>query len=241
MINKLIHPVMGKYAYGDFKFQSISEFNLIKRSELNSEFHRTIEPEEITSPYILVCGCSMSAGESITKEQTYSSLLSNNLNLPVYNLSIGGSGCDFIALNVKHWITNFPIKPTLVIIQWSFPSTRFVVLKNEEAFLLGPWTIDKNFRHKLWLKEYEMQKLYYDNIDNILEISKTSRSSLLDFLNETEITHLEIILDDDSFDIPNIFYTTDRGTDGAHPGPETHLNISNRLTELCNKNFNINK
>jgi hypothetical protein len=231
-MNKILHPTMRRFAYGDSRYLIIPEFNGIKKHEMNRELHRTIEPEDITSEYILVCGCSFSMGEGITNTETYAHLLSENLSVPVYNLSLSASGCDFIELNIKNWITNFSIKPKLVIVQWSFPHSRMLHFKDGSPYLLGPWTVDNNFRHDLWKKEFELQKCYKNNIDNIYNISLASRKSLLDFLNINQINYIEIMLDDHTFIESTIFNTVDRGIDGQHPGPETHRNISDRLTSM---------
>jgi hypothetical protein len=242
-MNKILPPTMGRFAYGDSRYSIIPEYNAIKKHEMNQELHRTIEPEDITSEYILVCGCSQSMGEGIANTETYSHLLSQNLSVPVYNLSLSGSGCDFIELNIKNWITNFSIKPKLVIVQWSFPNSRMLHFKDGSPYLLGPWVVDNNLRHNLWKKEFELQKCYKDNIDNIYNISLVSRKSLLDFLNTNQINYIEIMLDDYNFIESTIFNTIDRGIDGRHPGPETHRNISDKLTSMIKNDtiFQCNK
>lgn len=237
-ISQVLPVIKRQYAFGDTRYLHLDEFNLIKKHELNSELHRTINIEEITSPYILVCGCSNSMGESITKEQTYSYLLSKNLNMPVYNMSISASGCDFISNNVKEWISNFPIKPSSIIVQWSHPTSRFSFCKTNQPldlYLLGPWVIDENFRHDLWKKETELQKVYRTNLDNILDISLHNRLSLINFLDNNKIKLIEIMIDDDRLDNLIQFSSVDRGADGAHPGPHTHLHIANTLTTMLLK------
>jgi hypothetical protein len=242
-INKIesLLPIMRSYAYGDARALYLKEFNLIKQHEMNTELHRTIDPSDITDPYILVCGCSNSQGEGVTMEQTYAHLLSKKLNIPVYNISISGSGCDFISLNIMNWISNFPIEPKLVIIQWSFPSSRFLFSENNHQYLLGPWIVNDNFRHNLWSAKSELKKVYHDNNHRILEISKSSRNSLLSFLDLQNIDRLEFILDDTSFGIPTVYNIVDYGVDGKHPGPETHENISSNLHASIVNNLSINR
>jgi hypothetical protein len=222
------------YCYGDSRYEKLDSYNGIHRSEMNSEYHRTIPIESIISDYILVCGCSQSEGESVRLEKTYSSVLQNSLGIPVYNISISGSGCDFISMNIQEWCRNFTIKPNHVIVQWSYPDTRMYHIRDQELYHLGPWVIDKNFRHNLWKREYELQSIYTSNIDKIGQRSTKSRLELLEFLNVQKINFTEIKLGDHDNIFPDIIniQNIDFGTDGRHMGEKSHQNLAEIILKI---------
>ncbi len=222
------------YCWGDSRYEKIESFNGIYRSEMNSEYHRTISPESITSDYILVCGCSQSEGESVALEKIYSSVLQDLLKIPVYNMSISGSGCDFISTNIQEWCTNFPIKPKHVIVQWSQTSTRMYHERDHMRYHLGPWTIDKNFRHDLWKKEHELQSIYISNMDKLSERSIKFRLELNEFLNLHEIKFTEFKYGDQDniFSDVTAIQQIDFGSDGRHMGEKSHENLAKTISKI---------
>ncbi len=234
MITKIMGSKKYNYCYGDSRYEKIESFNGIHRSEMNSEYHRTISTESITSDYVLVCGCSQSQGESVSLEKTYSSILQDLLEMPVYNISIGGSGCDFISKNIQEWILNFRIKPKHVIVQWSCPDSRMYYIKDQELYHLGPWTIDKNFRHNLWKKEYEFQSIYLSNIDKFSQLSINSRLELIEFLNLHKINFTDFKYGDFNKIFPNAssIENIDFGSDGRHMGEKSHQNLAEIISKM---------
>jgi hypothetical protein len=234
MMTKIMGSKKYNYCYGDSRYEKIESFNGIHRSEMNSEYHRTISTESITSDYVLVCGCSQSQGESVPLEKTYSSILQDLLEMPVYNISIGGSGCDFISTNIQEWCSNFPIKPKHVVIQWSQIDTRMYYIKDQELYHLGPWTIDKNFRHNLWKKEYEFQSIYISNIDKLSQLSINSRLELIEFLNLHKISFTEIKYGDRNNIFPEVssIENIDFGADGRHMGEKSHQNLAEIISKI---------
>lgn len=234
MITKIIGSQKYNYCYGDSRYEKIVSFNGIHRSEMNSEYHRTISPDTITSDYILVCGCSQSQGESVRLQKTYSSLLQESLGIPVYNMSISGSGCDFISTNIQEWCLNFPIKSKHIIVQWSHTDTRMYHVRDQQIYHLGPWTIDKNLRHDLWKKEHELQSIYTDNIDKIGQRSVNARLELQEFLNGQKINFTEFKCGDHNnifSDIDNI-QRIDVASDGSHIGEKSHQNLAEIISKI---------
>ena len=234
MMTKIIGNRKYNYCYGDSRYELLDSYNEMHRSEMNSEYHRTISTESITSDYVLVCGCSQSQGESVSLEKTYSSILQDLLEMPVYNISIGGSGCDFISKNIQEWCSNFPIKPKHVVIQWSQIDTRMYYIRDQELYHLGPWTIDKNFRHDLLKKEYECQSIYISNIDKLSQLSINSRLELIKFLNLNKINFTEFKYGDHNNIFPEVssIENIDFGSDGRHMGEKSHQNLAEIISKI---------
>lgn len=234
MITKIIGAKKYNYCYGDSRYELLDSYNEMHRSEMNSEYHRTISIESITSDYILVCGCSQSQGESVSKENTYSSVLQDLLEIPVYNISISGSGCDFISTNIQEWCNNFNIKPKHIIIQWSHPNTRMYHIRDQQLYYLGPWVIDKNFRHNLWKKEYELQWIYLNNMNYISQRSINARKELIEFLNLHKINFTEFKCGDNNNIFPDItnIQDIDVGADGRHMGEKSHQNLAKIISKM---------
>jgi len=234
MIKKIMGSKKYNYCHGDSRYEKIESSNGIHRSEMNSEFHRTISPDAITSDYILVCGCSQSQGESVALEKTYSSVLQKTLGIPVYNMSISGSGCDFISANIQEWCSNFPIKPKHVVVQWSHIDTRMYHEKDEMLYHLGPWTIDKNFKHNLWKKEHELQSIYISNMNKLNERSTKFRLELVEFLNSHSINFTEFKCGDHDnvFSDVATIQKLDAGSDGSHMGEKSHQTLAETISKI---------
>jgi hypothetical protein len=241
MTKQILGSKKYNYSWGDSRYEKIESFNEIHRTEMNSEYHRTISLDTITSDYILVCGCSQSQGESVALEKTYSSILQETLGIPVYNMSISGSGCDFISTNIQEWCGNFPIKPKHVVIQWSHIDTRMYHERDQMLYHLGPWTIDKNFRHDLWKKEHELQSIYISTMDKLSERSTKFRLELHEFLNLHEIKYTEFKYGDQDNIFPDVdaIQQIDVGSDGRHMGEKSHQHLAETISKIITDTMKI--
>ena len=238
---RVISLKKNNYCYGNGLLKYRNEIALITRDDLNSEDHRTIKPEDINSTYVLVCGCSNSAGYGVHKEQMYSQLLQEHLGIPVYNISIPGSGCDFISLNTSLWIDNYPIKPSLVVLQWIDPTTRMFYQCDDSIYVLGPWTIDENHWHDLWRKEPMARKLYRESLSTLFNRSVEFRQNLVTKLKELNIPVLEynFIADDSVWG--NYIPTIDRASDNSHIGPLSHSLFADTIYNQIMNDLQLSK
>lgn len=88
--------------------------------EFNTEGYRTPELDTFTdNNFILVIGCSYTAGIGLAYEDMWSSVLSKRLNIPVMNLGMPGMGLDAVLLNLQNYLRgNYP-KPKFIVVQHS--------------------------------------------------------------------------------------------------------------------------
>jgi hypothetical protein len=87
----------------------------------NSAGYRTIEFDQVQSPYVLATGCSLTEGMALHLEQTWAVKLAHALNKPLVNLAKGGANADFVSQNILNWCTSDMPLPSLVVIQWPNP------------------------------------------------------------------------------------------------------------------------
>jgi hypothetical protein len=96
--------------------------------------------------YILFTGCSHTMGVGLELEKTYPYLLSKQLGMDYYNLSIPASGMDMVEYNLLSWLFKVPKKPKLIVIQWPDHS-RFVEYDSTHNHVLcrGSWQTDPKY------------------------------------------------------------------------------------------------
>ena len=86
---------------------------------INRYGHRSPNPFtfEKHSDYILVTGCSITAGIGLEYSTMWATIVSKKLNLPYYNLALGGSDQYTMMHNLINWLWKYP-KPRYLVIQW---------------------------------------------------------------------------------------------------------------------------
>ena len=116
----------------------------------NEYGHRCNSPNIVTqSNYILFSGCSHTMGVGLALEDTYPYLLSQKLNLPYYNLAVGGSGRDVLSYNLNSFLSKFS-PPVLMVVQ--LPEVgRFTIKYNPVGdatgfCMFGPWMMNPDYK-----------------------------------------------------------------------------------------------
>lgn len=68
--------------------------------------------------YFAFFGCSYTAGIGLPKEDTFAHKISNHYGKDCVNAAIGGSGTEFVLHNFVQLLTDAPVAPKAVIINW---------------------------------------------------------------------------------------------------------------------------
>lgn len=81
--------------------------------------YRTHEFDSVTDKHVLVVGCSLSEGEGLHLDETWTNKVQEATNTQLVNLSKRGSGAEFACQNIVNWTSGR--QPQLVIAQWPDP------------------------------------------------------------------------------------------------------------------------
>ncbi len=113
----------------------------------NSSGYRCMEFDQVTDPYVLVTGCSLTEGMALHQHQTWGHKLALALNRPLINLGKGGANADFVSQNILNWCTSHMPRPDLVVIQWPNPFRSTHWDQGRARFVLSQ-TADSVYRAK---------------------------------------------------------------------------------------------
>ena len=115
--------------------------------ERNSNGHRCKEINDIDlDNYILFAGCSHTEGIGLELEKTYPYIVSNQLGMDYYNMSLGATGTDTLFYNLVQWKVNVRQKPKLLVIQWPNRARYLKMLANDFVHPLATRHVDRNER-----------------------------------------------------------------------------------------------
>lgn len=95
----------------------------------NSVGYRTYEFDNLPESFDIAIGCCCVEGLGLRKNETWVHHYEQITNRKVINLGKGGTGCNYINMNLSAWLLNY-IHPKRIIIFWSDPSARTIVRKN---------------------------------------------------------------------------------------------------------------
>ena len=138
----------------------------------NDHGHRCKNVKDLNfNNYILFVGCSHSEGVGNKLEDTHPYLVSKELGMDYYNLSLGGSSGETMRHNLTVWLTKFPA-PKYIVWQWSF-ANRFLVQAGNVYVTVGSWNQDK-----------ELTKLLVQNAYS--KIYSTRDSLIAEYLNQLQ-------------------------------------------------------
>lgn len=216
----------------------------------NSWGYRTKEFEDLKDDYILVFGCSFTEGIGLDYDDMWTTKLSNELKLDVFNIAMGGTGVDFQFYNTT-LIHNHILKnnkpPKLVIYQWPFEHrTTYSFsesLANREMIGLLPFSashqsknveyFEKWYIHGFIENEGELikQSNIYPMVCN--NIWKTMGIEVINWTWETDFTMKKNDLFSNNIELHHIIDTTNyTARDCTHNG---HLSQDLVVDFLLNK------
>jgi hypothetical protein len=222
----------------------------------NSWGYRSKEFSELNDDYILVLGCSFTEGIGLHYDDMWSTKLANELNMDVFNLSIGGSGPDIVFYNTILF-HNFVLKngklPKYVVYQWTFEN-RTSYMFYHESNLINLETFSISYPKEVYPKNYKKYFDWYNEgfVANEGELIKQSNVSTLtchnlwktvgvpvyhwtwgdDFnLKKSELFHntVEVEQIQDCFEV--------KGRDGSHNGHLSQDIVVDKILEKIKNGF----
>lgn len=189
---------------------------------INSNGHRSKEIDELDlNNYILVAGCSHTAGIGMAIEDCYPNLIAKRFNLDYYNLGMSATGIDVLVHNLVVWFTLFKNNlPKFVIIQW--PDETRILTGNNPNLLrtMGVWQNNSKFNDFVNLG-YDIK---YFSCRNILYLTLIKKIITVPFINlsmgkPNGMENEEFVN----------FVITDFARDLSHGGFETQKKITNDI------------
>jgi len=150
-------------------------------------------------PSVMFLGCSNTVGIGLPLENNWATLVSNELNLKMINLGIGGTGSDTAFRLANHYIPQ--LKPKIVIYLESY-TERFSLITENTIY---------DFLSSTYPKEFE--KFYFEWIsyeENLVLHDLKHNLAIESICNKNNIRYLPLSLDD--------FVELDSARDLAHFG-----------------------
>jgi hypothetical protein len=197
------------------KLKKLQEYNWVNTTieyKFNRQGFRSIE-FDLEVPSGLAIGCSFTQGVGVRNEDAWPTLVNKQLNIPVWNLGIGGSSLDTAFRLLDYWL---PIlKPKFVMHASTF-TTRIELCKHNGFFITcAPNTIHSDFSfYKEWIAHPANSVL-------------NARKNLLAIDNICSFYNIPIV----TLPIEVHFISDKAGRDLAHPGPAAHSKFANKMIQ----------
>jgi hypothetical protein len=177
--------------------------------------------------YILFSGCSYTEGVGVELEKTFPYLVSRELNLDYYNLSVGGCGPDVCFYNLFKFFLKVQKLPKFLVLQMP-QHTRFV-LKSKDK-------LNHPFQYfGIWIEE--AKKFILEGEE--LEYFSNKTSLFMDMIFQMYTCPIIHILPPDLGPVlenqVRLIYK-DHSRDFAHPGNLSNQHVANGILE-CIQNY----
>lgn len=187
----------------------------------NQHGHRSIEIKDLNfDNYILFLGDSHTEGIGLELEKTYPYLVSQKLNIPYYNMGMGGTGVDAMSYNLSIWLSKYP-KPKFIFLYYS-DMTRFLIKQDTLFTSGGTWSTNPHYQNFL---RYADSSGYF--VTRYILSSKVIKNLCEN--NNIPYHNMSFIADLPELDYVNIEKTVDKARDLQHAGIEMHDLLSDYL------------
>ena len=151
----------------------------------NSHGFRT--DEFLTKDNFVTVGCSLTYGIGLPQKYTWPSLLSEKLNLPVYNLGVPGASGDTCYRIVKHYVPL--LKPKFVVVCEPHIS-RLEIFINQRPYIYTPtnpevYGYGKDQWIKHWYTSHENSQIHAQkNLEAMAHICQLTGSDFYYYTND---------------------------------------------------------
>lgn len=163
-------------------------------------------------PGIMFLGCSHTIGIGLPLENNWPTLVSNELNLKMINLGIGGSGADTAFRLANHYITQ--LQPKIVIYLESLPARLSLITQR---------TIH-DFLPSIYPKEFEQFFLEWINFEENLTLNLLKHNLAIDSLcSKHNIKYIHMPLAS--------FEHLDNARDLMHYGRKSNISLSKKVLD----------
>jgi hypothetical protein len=210
----------------------------------NSEF--------LENPDVVCLGCSMTYGSGVPKEQSWPTLLSENLNLTLSNYGIGGASTSLISM-MYFGITRF-VNPKYIVIYLPDHSREFLSYRDESGEVINFHGFSNfedlhypKIKNNLCKSYYELTEEYFIKkfINEVQKICVHAElKSTKVFISSWSVWSYEILkkAEIDKFKnchfLPSYIPTDRHGRDLIHPGIGYHIKFANLMSETILKSKN---
>jgi hypothetical protein len=199
------------------------------------------------SKFIIAFGCSYTEGIGLHKEDIWHSLIGEELNMPVMNLGVGGTGPDFQCFNTLQYLkNNFP-KPKYVIYQWPSILRKYFlyaeraispfVPQNPEHFNIEDKRAakqDKEWFNKRFLVYRQTASWdFYQYVTTCNLLWQTKGITPIHWAWKDDMSEADTATNIQNLIIPVVTgrYNMDEARDCSHPGPIVHREVVRQLKE----------
>jgi hypothetical protein len=168
-------------------------------------------------PAGLALGCSFTHGVGINEDQAWPAVLSNLLNIHIWNLGIGGAAYDTVFRLLDYYLLE--LKPKFVVI-FEPPKSRFEIARNKNDFeVLNPnCTQYNNITYKNWFANDENS--FFNHRKNQLACKYICQQN-----------NIPIFQWDSEDSLYSLKCSTNLARDLTHPGPQEHERLANLMFE----------
>jgi len=186
-------------------------------------------------------GCSFTFGEGLPSEKNFPRLLSNDLNMPMLNLGMPGTGAHRIYLTMVAASNIWNIDTAIV----TLPNfSRFHYVDNNGNFTsivpphpIQPQEVEKVRRSivKTFSENYLMSQTR-DAVQNIIILAKLKGIKLI--LGSWDMSNCLMIKECFKYESINYKYNLrlETARDNIHPGPQAALQYMNEIKKFIEKN-----
>jgi len=199
------------------------------------------------SKFILAFGCSYTEGIGLHKEDIWHSLIGEELNMPVMNLGIAGSGPDFQCLNTLQYLKNNLPKPKYVFYQWPSILRKYFIYAEREISPFVPGNPEYNNNEdkraakqdRKWFYErflVSRQTAFWDFYQYVTTCNllwQTKGITPIHWAWKNDILEADTAtnIQDQIIQVITGNHNLDVARDCSHPGPMVHREVVRQLKE----------
>lgn len=188
--------------------------------KLNSYGFRSDEFfEEECRESITFLGCSNTYGSHLHKENTWSYLVANELNLKEINLGICGGSLDSAFRVYNEWQPIHKSKITCLFIP---PGSRMETIRHGRWNNIGQWTLDRTDTSA------ETRLFIADLLSDISQEVRTDRNiAAIKYIAQETQSKLIVM------NYNEVFVSfVDKARDGLHPGPKSNRFLADKFIQM---------
>lgn len=205
------------------------------------------------TPYLLVAGCSHTAGVGVTLDNCWAQHVATHCNLQLVNLARPAACAKFVSDSVIDWLSTAPVLPQLIVVQWPTPYRSMDKLHETVHFCNVNFEFDRDNRPSQIffekLKKDFMTRLkndpdsfveeWYTSIKNLNFYTQIKIINVYLDSNDLPTTHKiqnlkdqGIVLHTDEKTAEKTWYFDSKASDGVHHSEHCHRQWANRIISL---------
>jgi hypothetical protein len=195
------------------KFQKLKELGWIDKQfdyRFNQQGFRSIEFDSVKSAG-MAFGCSYTEGVGLPIENVWPSIVSKNLDYPIWNLGVGGSSMDTVFRLAEYWIP--ALKPKFVLIAGPLDS-RIEICNADGEFVT-------------YIPSDKIPRFYKEWIMNSINGQLNFKKNLLAITEICNRYNIPVI----ALEVENNLDTDNSSRDLSHSGTKIHMEYANKILE----------